>query len=116
MVPFSSKTTARVRLVRSRGTRRPPFPRENVTQKRERADGEREGEKRKEKSYIFRKRDAFGAIRIARVPLLFVDAVGTLVPTNAEDRNANAMLFDACVCVCLSLYVVVRILLFSRQW
>lgn len=75
--------------------------RENVTQKREREPTEREREKRKEKSYIFRKRDAFGAIRIARVPLLFVDAVGTLVPTNAEDRNANAMLFDACVCVCV---------------
>ncbi len=87
-----------------------------MSPKKERESRRREREKRKEKSYIFRKRDAFGAIRIARVPLLFVDAVGTLVPTNAEDRNANAMLFDACVCVCLSLYVVVRILLFSRQW
>ena len=72
-----------------------------MSPKKERADGEREGEKRKEKSYIFRKRDAFGAIRIARVPLLFVDAVGTLVPTNAEDRNANAMLFDARARVCV---------------
>jgi hypothetical protein len=30
-------------------------------------------------------------MRIICAPLLFVDAVGTLVPTNAEDRNANAI-------------------------
>ena len=30
-------------------------------------------------------------MRIKSVPLLFVDAVGTLVPTNADDRNANAI-------------------------
>jgi len=35
-------------------------------------------------------------MRIKSVPLLFVDAVGTLVPTNADDRNANAI-FIICV-------------------
>jgi hypothetical protein len=46
---------------------------------------------KKERRRRIRKRDYSGAMRIKSVPLLFVDAVGTLVPTNADDRNANAI-------------------------
>ena len=53
MVPFSSKTTARVRLVRSRGTRRPPFPREKMSPKKERESRRREREKSVKKKATF---------------------------------------------------------------
>jgi len=51
---------------------------------------------KEERRRRIRKRDYSGAMRIKSVPLLFVDAVGTLVPTNADDRNANAI-FIICV-------------------
>ena len=83
----SSKTVARAlasHVHRTHASSPPAFLRETKFSAQRRKS-------REEKKKKNRKRDDARAMRIICAPLLFVDAVGTLVPTNAEDRNANAI-------------------------
>jgi hypothetical protein len=84
----SFKTVARAlasRVNRTHASSSPAFLRETKFSAQRRKS---RAERRRKKN---RKRDDARAMRIICAPLLFVDAVGTLVPTNAEDRNANAI-------------------------
>ena len=90
----SSKTVARAlasHVHRTHASSPPAFLRETKFSAQRRKS---RAERRRRKN---RKRDDARAMRIICAPLLFVDAVGTLVPTNAEDRNANAIFVLRCL-------------------